>query len=507
MSVTDNNKRIAKNSVYLYLRMFFALAVSLFTTRVLLKSLGVLDYGIYNIVGGVVSFMTFLQSAMANGFQRFYNISLGEKDYLGLAKVFSTSIAVQLIISIVFVVIAESIGLWFMNTQLVIPEDRMLAANVVYQSAIVVFLLTLIASPYNAIVIAYEKMDIFAIVSIVNVLLKLLIAYLAVIGNDRLVLYAILTVVVQLSLTLSYVFYANKLNKALSFRPLFDTLLIQQLAGFSGWNLFGSLAHAAKGQGLNIVLNMFFDPTINAARGVAYQVSAGVSQFYQSFQTASRPQVIKYYAQDNTTEMLNLTYKVSKFSFMLLWLIDLPLLFTCQYFLSLWLGDNMPPYAPLFTNIVLITVTIECFAHPISTVVHATGNMRIFQIFTSLATLLIIPFAFIVLKMGSSPEYALYCSLLLAPIIQFIRLLLVKKLVPLSLSMYFNVVVTPAILVASVSYGIVYIIFSIKGLHSVVIALISFAVAALSVFLLGCTKRERAVVYSYVRKVIKKYRD
>ncbi len=503
MGRTDNNMRIAKNSLYLYIRMFFCLAVSLYTTRVLLNSLGVLDYGIYNVVGGVVSLMAFIQSAMANGFQRYYNIALGKDDQLGLVQLFSASIAVQIIISIFFLLLAETVGLWFLNTQLVIPNERLFAANIVYQSVVIAFLLTMVAAPYNAIIIAYEKMNLYAVVSVVNVLLKLLIAYVAAIGGDRLILYALLSIVVQLSLTLSYKYYARKLNDRLLSRPLFDKSLIKNLTSFSGWNLFGSLAHAAKGQGLNIVLNLFFDPTINAARGVAYQVSAGIAQFYQSFQTASRPQVIKYYAQGNNEDMLKLTYKVSKFSFMLLWLIDLPLLFTAQYFITLWLGDNFPPYAPLFTNIVLVTATIECLAHPISTLVHASGIMKTFQIITSSVILLIIPFAYIVLKLGFPPESALYCSLCLAPIVQLVRLILVKRIVPLSLSKYFNEVILPALIVAAVSYASLYVFVAIVDSSSFVVAIVGFFIAAVSIFFLGCNKSERTMLASFIKKHIK----
>ena len=476
------------------------LAVTLYTTRVLLNSLGVLDYGIYNIVGGIVAFIAFLQSAMANGYQRFFNIAIGKNDSCGLIHVFSASVSVQIIISVGFLIIAETLGIWFLNTQLIIPNERIYAANIVYQSVIIVFLLTMIASPCNAIVIAYERMKIFAAISILNVLLKLVIAYIVVIGTDRLITYSILTIIVQIVITMSYVYYSFKLNPALTFKPKFERKLMVNLLSFSGWNLFGSLAHAAKGQGLNVVLNLFFDPTINAARGVAYQVSAGVSQFFSNFQTASRPQIIKYYAQGKYDEMLNLTYQISKFSFMLLWIIDLPLLFTSGYFIKLWIGEKMPVYAPSFTTIVLITVTIECFAHPISTLVHATGKMRNFQTITSLAILLILPIAYCVLWLGGPPESALYCSLFLAPLVQFIRLVLVKQLVPLSIYKYMLNVIVPSCSVALVSYIAVRILLYVLPLNPIVLALVSSCIAIVVIWFVGCNRVEKNAILKFITK-------
>lgn len=504
MKTGENNKRIAKNSIYLYIRMFFVLVVTLFTTRILLSSLGVLDYGIYNIVGGIVSFMMFLQSAMANGFQRFFNISLGEGNKEGLLNTFSASIAVQIIISVIFLFFAETIGVWFLNSQLVIPEYRLYAANVVYQSAVFVFILTMIASPYNAIIIAYEKMHVFAIITMINVVLKLFIAYIAVIGSDRLILYSLLTILIQVLFTGSFIIAALKQNKQLNFKPLFDKKIISGLISFSGWNLFGSLAHSAKGQGLNIVLNMFFDPTINAARGVAYQVSAAVSQFFHNFQIASRPQIIKYYARGEYQDMLDLTYKVSKFSFMLLWIVDLPLLFTSDYFITLWLGEKMPDYAPIFTNIVLLTVTIECFSQPISTLVHATGQMRNFQVVTSMFIMLIIPIAYVLLKCGCAPEYALYCSLFFAPIVQLVRLMLVKKLVPLSILKYIKQVIWPSACVAVISFAFIFLFTKYIYVHSIGLAVICFLVSIISILLIGCSQTERLFLYRFICRKVKR---
>lgn len=500
MMKADNvNKRIAKNTLYLYIRMAFVLGLGLFTTRILLRTLGITDYGIYNVVGGVVSFMAFLQTSMSNGYQRFFNIELGRGDKDKLLRLFSVSFGAQLIMGVIFFVLVESFGLWFVNTQLTIPSDRIVAANIVYQSSIVIFILTLIASPCEAIIIAYEEMRVLACIGVVNALLKLLIAYLILIGEDRLVLYSFLTIVVQLIWVALYVFYSLRLNKRLSFSPVFDKVLLKKLIGFSGWNLFGSLAHAGEGAGLNLLLGMFFSPAVNAARGVSYQVRAGVFSFFQNFQVAARPQVMKYYAQGNIPEMLSLTNRISKFSFLLLWMINLPFLFTAEYFITLWLGDGVPLYALAFTNITLVTTLIECFSGPIGTLVHATGRMRDYQVIASSVILLIIPISYILLRMGGSPECVFYCSLFMAPIVQATRIILVKRLLPFSVRAYIKEVVSPCVLVALVSVIPSYYISEYVGMHPVALFFVLWIIACVSIFILGCTRDERGMILKKVR--------
>ena len=500
MVKADNvNKRIAKNTLYLYIRMAFVLGLGLFTTRVLLHTLGITDYGIYNVVGGVVTFMTFLQTSMSNGYQRFFNIELGKGNYGKLLRLFSVSVGVQLILGVIFFVLVESVGLWFVNTQLSIPSDRMVAANVVYQSSIVVFILTLIASPCEAIIIAYEEMRILAFIGVVNAILKLIIAYLILIGEDRLVWYSSLIIIVQFIIAILYIFYSLRLNNRLSFKPIFDKILLKNLIRFSGWNLFGSLAHVGEGAGLNLLLGMFFSPAINAARGVSYQVRSGVLSFFQNFQIAARPQVIKYYAQGNVPEMLSLTNQISKFSFMLLWMINLPFLFTADYFITLWLGDGLPSYAPVFTNITLVTTLIECFSGPIGTLVHATGRMRNYQVIASFVILLIIPISYILLKIGGSPESVFYCSLFMAPIVQATRIILVKKLLPFSVSGYMKEVIIPCVLVALVSIMPSYYISEYVRIHPLALFFILFIIASVSILFLGCTRGERRMILRKIR--------
>lgn len=499
MKVDSVNRRIAKNTLYLYIRMVFVLGVGLFATRVLLRTLGITDYGIYNVVGGVVSFMAFLQTSMANGFQRFFNIELGKGDDDKFLRLFSVSVGVQLIVGLIVLFIVETIGLWFVNAQLAIPKDRMFAANIVYQSSIIVFLLTLVTSLCDAVVIAHEEMRIMAVMSVVNAILKLLIAYVIIVGEDRLVLYSILTVAVQLLFVFLYVYYSLRLNERLSFRPCFDKCLISKMMSFSGWNLFGSLSHAAEGAGINLLLGMFFSPAVNAARGVAFQVRGGVNSFFLNFQVAARPQVMKYYAQNNILEMLSLTNRISRLSFMLLWMIDLPFLFTIDYFISLWLGDSMPPYAPVFTNITLVTIMIECLSSPIGTLVHATGHMRNYQVIASSVIMSIIPISYMILKCGGSPESVFYCSLLMAPIVQATRIVLVKRLLPFSVKGYIKEVIVPCALVSLVSIIPSYCISVYVQAHPIVLFLVLFVIASVSVFLLGCTRGERDMIWGKVK--------
>lgn len=503
MKVESVNRRIAKNTLYLYIRMVFVLGLNLFTTRVLLHTLGITDYGIYNVVGGVVSFMAFLQTSMANGFQRFFNIELGKGNEDRFLRLFSVSVGVQLIVGLLVLLFVETIGLWFVNTQLAIPADRMFATNIVYQSSIIVFLITLVVSLCDAIVIAYEEMRIMAVMSVVNATLKLLIAYMIIMGEDRLILYAVLIVIVQLMFAFLYVFYSFRLNERLSFKPCFDKDLLKKLMDFSGWNLFGSLSHAAEGTGVNLLLGMFFSPAINAARRVAFQVRTGMNSFFLSFQVAARPQVMKYYAQNNISEMLSLTNRISRYSFLLLWIIDLPFLFTADYFISLWLGDGIPPYALVFTNITLATIMIECLSGPIGTLVHATGRMRNYQVIASSVIMLIIPISYIILKCGGNPESVFYCSLFMAPVVQATRIILVKKLLPFSVSGYMKEVVKPCILVLLASIIPSYYINRYVQIHPVALFFVFFIIACFFVLLFGCTCGERLMLWRRIKRIFR----
>lgn len=427
----ENNKRIAKNTLYLYLRMFLIMGIQFYMSRELLRIIGVEDYGIYNVVGGVVTMMSFLNVSLANGFQRFFNVELGKNCKEGVKVYFSTALLIQFLCVVVLLSVLESVGLWFLNTQMTIPIDRNIAANLVYQSAILVFAISMLRAPFNAIIIAHERMDFFAYISIVEVLLNLSIIYLIpCVEYDSLIVYSLLISLVSIIVFFGYFIYVRYNFSYLSYRIVFDKKAILCMLGFSGWNLFGSLAHLLKGQGINIVLNLFFDPVVNAARGIAFQVSSGLSVFYSNFQMAARPQMIKSYAIGDLNTLKNLFYGISRYSFYLLWLFSLPILVDMEFVLSIWLGDNIPSLTPLFARLTVVTALVESFASPVTTIVHATGRMKKFQVICSSIILTIVPLSFLFLKWGFPPESAMFVSLIVVFIVHGVRLYLLRELIP-----------------------------------------------------------------------------
>lgn len=506
--ISSNNKRVAKNTLFLYIRMFVIMGVTLYTSRVILNALGVDDYGIWNVVGGVVSMVSFLSTSIANGFQRFFNIALGKNDPERLRSYFNTAILIELILIAVALILLETIGLWFVNTKMTIPADRLIAANWVYQCSIIVFFITLIQAPFNAIIIAYERMDTFAYISIVEAVGKLAIALLIkVILFDKLIMYSIFQALFAFMIFCGFVYFAKRCNDTLKFQRGYNKSELFEMLGFSGWNLFGSLAHMLKGNGLNIVLNLFFTPAVNAARGVAYQVSNAINSFASSILTASRPQVIKYYAQENYSAMNDLTFKISRYSFCLLWFFSLPIICNIDFIITLWLGKATPELAPLFCVIVIATTLVESFAAPIATLVHASGKMKTFQISVSSVILLVVPVAYYVLKYGAPPQAALYVSLIIVTIAHAIRLILVRKIVPFSILEYLKKVIIPCAIIVLTSslIPLVIVMFDVK-VNEIVSLIISLCCVSFAILFVGLTKNERILIKDKIYQIVNKTR-
>lgn len=318
MGESQNNKRIAKNTLFLYMRMLLTMVISLYTSRVTLATLGVVDYGIYNVVGGVISMFAFLNSSLSSSTQRFLTFSLGQGDFKQLKKVFTASLNIHIILSVLIVLLGETLGLWFLNNKLVIPADRVFAANMVYQLTIFMSLISIIQVPFDGTIIAHEKMDIFAYFSLLDIILKLAVVFILMIVDwDKMILLAILYSLVVLFRFILYVVYCKRHFIEIGLRFFYNKLLYKQLVSFAGWNLFGAVAVLSKDQGLNILLNLFFGPIVNAARTVSYQVSSAIANFMINFQTAINPQVVKYYASNELDNMERLVYRGSKLSFIL----------------------------------------------------------------------------------------------------------------------------------------------------------------------------------------------
>ena len=502
---SQNNKRIAKNTLLLYVRMFVIMAITLFTSRVVLTTLGVVDFGIYNVVGGVVAMMGILNGAMSVSTQRYLTFELGRKDALRLKQVFSMCFTIFVILAFIAIFLAETIGLWFLNTHMMIPDDRMAAANWVYQFSILACVSSLMVIPYNATIIAHERMNVYAYVGILEVVLKLAIVYLLlVIPADRLACYGLLVFLSQSIVTCTYILYCIKHFKESRYKFYWERTLFTELISYSGWNLFGSISSLVKGQGLNILLSMFFTPAVNAARGIAYQINAAITQFFTNFYTAVRPQITKYYAQGDMTEMTKLVFRSSKMSFYLILLVSMPIIIETPYIVNLWLGQ-LPEYVVPFTRLIIAISAIDSMATPLMTAAHATGNIRLYQSSVGTMTMLNIPISYLFLKWGFSPMVVFYVSLSISIVCLFMRLWIVRKLMVFPVKEYIIKVFGSSLLVCAIALVIPLLayIHMPEDIYSVLLICILCIVSSIgTIYCIGLNAQEHQFVSEIIKKKI-----
>lgn len=502
MQIDNNsNKRIAKNTMLLYLRMIFILVVGLFTGRVVLNTLGVADYGIYNVVGGFVTMFTFLNGAMSTATQRFITFELARGEIERQKTVFSTSIIIHFALAAIILLLAETIGLWFVFNKLVIPEERFTATLWVYQLSILSCCLSIISLPYNAEIIAHEKMSAFAFISIIDVSLKLVIVYLIQIFPwDKLIFFAILMFLVQLLDRIIYGVYCSRHFPEARFKVVFDKRLLKDMNHIASWSLFGNLAGVGYTQGLNVLLNMFFGPAVNAARGVAVTIQGVVSGFVSNFQMALNPQITKSYAVNDLNRMHSLIYASSKFSFFLLLIIVLPLFLEAEMVLTLWL-KLVPGHAVWFMRLMLCIMLVEALANPLMVSSQATGNVKVYQSVVGGTLLLIIPIAYVVLRMGGNPESVFVTHLIFAILAQYLRIWIIAGLIQMSIIEYCKKVVIQVAVVFILSIVPSYIIYhllpdTLSG--AIIVIVMSLLLTISSIFFVGLTEHERLLVYSKI---------
>lgn len=503
---TTNNKRIAKNTLVLYVRMFLMMAISLYTSRVVLKTLGVEDFGIYNVVGGIVSMMGVINGAMSVSTQRYLTFELGRGDDARLKQVFSMCLTIYMMLGILLIILAETIGVWFLNTQLVIPIDRMNAANWVFQFSIFSSVLSLLTNPYTAVIISHEKMGVYAYISIVDVVLKLVIVYiLLVIPIDKLSTYGFLMFLLHAVNCGFYWLYCHLNHKESRYKFYWETPLFKQLLSYTGWNLFGSTAGLVKGQGLNILLNMFFNPSVNAARGIAYQVNTNVSNFFTNFYTAVRPQITKYYAQQDLNNMFKLVFRSSKMAFFLILIISLPLIIEAPYIIQLWLGQ-LPEYVIPFMRLILVITAVDAMATPLMTTAHATGKIALYQSVVGTMTILNIPISYVFLNYGFSPLIVFEVSLVIAVTNLFLRLWIVWRLVRFPVWIYIKQIFGVCLIVCFISSIIPMIAYNLlaEGLcRFVILCLLSIVSCSLTIYFIGLKLEERSFVIKLIKTKIK----
>lgn len=500
-----NTQRIAKNTMMLYFRMFLLMGVSLYTSRVVLSALGIDDYGIYNVVGGFVGVFSFLNGAMSSCTQRYITFALGKNDEENLKLVFSTTLITHAIIALLVFVLAETVGLWLLLEKLVIPDDRMTAAMVVYQCSVLSALVLIMSFPYNADIIAHERMPAFAYISIFEAIAKLLIVFvLSWSGVDKLILYAILLLIVQFSVISIYIYYCRRHFVESRFRMVRNKGLVKEMFAFAGWNLWGGLASALFSQGVNILLNIFFGPAVNAARGVSMQVQNSVQQFSTNFQMAINPQITKSFAVGDLDSMHSLVFRSAKFTFFLLLCIALPISVEIRWILSVWLKE-VPDYTSGFVVLMLAISIVDAISNPFMISAAATGRVKIYQSVVGGILLLIVPIAYVVLKLGGNP-YTVFIVHFCVAILAFIaRMFIVRPLINLSIGKYIAKVIVPCFFVLIISVICALLIKKTVYTGTVISSILVIVFCALSVclcsYLVGLSRGERAFVNNKIRSV------
>lgn len=501
----SSSKTIAKNTLMLYTRMLITMLVSLFTVRVLLQALGVVDYGIYNVVGGLVTFLSFLTATMSSATQRYLSFSLGKNDKKEFQQLFSMNILIYLVLAIVVIVLAETIGLWFLTNYLNIPINRFSAANYVYQFSLFTFVIYLLTIPYHAAILAEEKMSVYAYVSILDACLKLGLIYLVVkINYDKLIIFGALLFLQTILITSIYIYYCNKKIDGCKFVFFWEKKMFKQILSYTGWTLFGSLSGTLNNEGLSLLLNIFFGPVVNAAKGISDRVSTAITSFISNFYSAVKPQIVKSYASGDYSYMKLLAFQSSKFSFFLMLILSLPLILETKYILSLWLVE-VEDSMVIFTKLILIYSLINVFEFPLTQLVHATGNVKKYQITVGVFTLFTIPITYIMFKHGYPAEFAIVVLIFVYLLAYIPRLIIVRNQLNISIYEYLVKVIARTIIVSFFAVLLpLLVVFSVEfGLKRMILSLfVSLFSVLISVYIFGINKNERIVAISFLRNKI-----
>lgn len=498
-----NHRAIASNTLMLYIRMLVIMLVSLYTSRVVLDKLGAVDFGLYGAVGGIVIAFSFLNNVMSSACNRYFAIDLGRGDYDSLHKVFNLNISVFAGISLLTILLSETLGLWFLNAKMVFPPERADAVQWVFQLSVITFVVNMMSTPYRSMIIAREKMKVFAYSSVVEAFLKLLAVFLlAVSPVDKLVFYAILMMLVSVGVSLFYFAYCTRFWAECKLRFYWDGGKFREIVGYTGWNVIGSLAVIGRSQGLNILLNMFYGPIVNAARAVAYQVYNTISQFVSNFMSATMPQITKSYSAGERKEMMGLVFTSSKICYLLLFMIVLPLGLQMPVVLDVWLKD-VPQNAVLFTQLVLVNGLIDALSQPFMTAIQATGKVKWYQIAVGGTLLLILPVSYILLKTGSHPAHLVFVISIAFSLAAFVtRFFFMKAYLGMSISAYLREVVLRVLAVSLLSAALPLLAMRyidgalLQFLAVCVLSVLSFAAA---VWLIGLSANEKSAIINRLK--------
>lgn len=504
---TSNKKRLAKNTLLLYVRTMLVLFIGLFTSRVILNTLGVENYGIYNVVGGFVSMFSIISHTLTSTTQRFLNFELGKKENSRSQYVFGASMTIHILISLVLVLLLETVGLWFLNFKMNIDPDRMFAANCVFQFSIFTFILNIISQPYNAAIIAHERMGAFAYISLLDVLLKLLVVYaLCVSPVDKLIFYSFLLLLEAFFIRAIYSVYSHRNFKETKYVFVKDKEVYKEITGFAGLNFIGVLASVLSGQGVNVLLNLFFGVVVNAAKGIASQVNHAVLKFVDDFMTALRPQITKACAAGQINEMRDLCYKGTRFSYYLILLFSIPLIFKTQYILSLWL-KTYPDNAVIFVRLTLILSLCSVLSKTTINAILAQGKIQKMTFLIGSVNLVTLPICYVALKMGA-PAYSAYIvNILIEFVLLFIRLWVLSGLLNFPIFGYVKHVLTYIFIVTVIcvasSYGYSHI-FADTIASLIAFLFFSMLTTCIVSFLFGTTKVEKSNIIEFGLKKIRR---
>lgn len=499
MAIISNNKKIASNTILLTIRMIIVMAIGLYSTRVVLRVLGVSDFGIYNVVGGFVSMFAFINTSMSNGIQRFYNFEYGRNGGGPLNHVYNTALRIQFIITLIILLLTESVGLWYLYEKMVIPEDRFWAAFCCFQFSVVTLLLSVLQLPFAALVMAHEKMNFYALLSILDATLKLIIVIaLPYLNGDQLITYGFLLMMISVVNIVLYVLYVRKHFSEDVQKGKGEKELYKKMLSFSGWNLFGSLGLVLRDQGMNLILNLFYGTVVNAARGVAFQVMGACKSFVTNITTAARPQMTQSYAEGNITRSIAIMNSMSKMCFISFFILALPIVIENNFVLHVWLDDNIPEYTNIFLIIVVSEALIDVFNPPVSFMVHATGKMKIYQTSRAVISIISLPIAYLLLDIGFEPYYVFVVAFVFSVVKQVISIIILRSLISFSVKEYLLQVILPMFFVALLSCIlplIIHFLMPMGWVRLFMVIIVSFLCVGVNSLFIGLNRNERVLVY------------
>lgn len=504
---TTNNKRIAKNTLFLYIRMIFVMFVGLYTSRIVLRTLGASDYGIFNVVGGFVSLFAFLNASFSSSIQRFYNYEGGRTGEEGFTKVYSAGLRVHAILALVVFVLLESFGIWYVNNIMVLPEGRLMAANVVFQCAIFNLIFVILQIPFTGVILAKEKMDYYAFVSIIDIVLKLgLILLLPHVSFDKLIAFAFIQLILQFVVFTLYASYAKIKFRFLKLTKKVDKALLKGILSFSGWTLIGSFAFMFKGQGVNLLLNYFFGTIVNAARGVAFQINGAIIGFARNLSVSFSPQLTQSYAEGDKRRTYTLFTYQSRFCYFLTLMLITPVIIEMDYMLHLWLGDAVPEHTNLFASLVLIDALISTLNTPVTQVVFATGRIKGYQIWSAAVNIFLIPLCWVFLKMGFDAWIVFALTIVVSILCQIACLIVMHHVFSYSYWEYIRNVIFPCLimtLLVPLAPLAIKIVMSESLLRLLLVVVVSLAVTSALLYFVFFSKSEKQLVQGYIKKLLK----